>query len=409
MRRLIDISQAAAKLLEDLLIAIGIWVVLTLILISVFPGEPNPDVTTSRWWWIFVALAVAAVFTIFRRRRRKSKQSSDEGPMESELSAPGEVSMLASYATAPSGDHGAAEPSENYQAATVLLQLGAAVSAADGTISSDEERLLEAHLEESLHLPQADRTRLRAYLQWLLLEPPALTRMTSRLRGLSDAERRQVARFAITIAGADGGVSSDEVKVLNRVYNLLGLEADQLHRDIHDLASAPPTQPVTVLQPDEPAGHRIPAPPPPALSAQGRDSDVVELDREKIVAIMKDTREVTDLLTSIFEGPTEPEPAEQDQQDTQVEEQAAAAANIAGGLLDPAHAELVRFLATRPKWPRSEFEAASSKLGLMPAGAIETINNAAFEHCDEPLIEGTDPLDMNEFALHELQELLDAS
>ena len=125
-----------------------------------------------------------------------------------------------------------------------------------------------------------------------------------------------------------------------------------------------------------------------------------------IDAIMKDTREVTDLLTSIFEGPTEPEPQEEDQEDAEVEEQSSTVADIVGGLLDPTHAELVRFLATRPNWPRSEFEEASSKLGLMPAGAIETINNAAFEHCDEPLIEGDDPLDMNEFAL---KELLDAS
>ena len=287
------------------------------------------------------------------------------------------------------------EPSERYQAATVLLQLGAAVSAADGTISAEEERLLEAQLEESLQLSLADRTRLRAYLQWLLVEPPTLARMKSRMAALTDSQRGQVARFAITIAGADGVVSSDEVKVLNRVYSLLGLKDDQLHRDIHDLASMPPTQPVTVLRPDERTSHRIPAPP-----AQERDSEVVELDREKIMAIMKDTREVANLLTDIFEGPAEPEPPEED--DAGEEDLVPTTADIAGGLLDPAHAELVRFLASRPNWPRSEFEEASSKLGLMPAGAIEAINEAAFALCDDPLIEGHDPLEMNEFALKEL-------
>ncbi len=38
----------------------------------------------------------------------------------------------------------------------------------------------------------------------------------------------------------------------------------------------------------------------------------------------------------------------------------------------------------------------------MPSGAVETINSAAFERCDEPLIEGDDPLEMNELALKEL-------
>ena len=289
------------------------------------------------------------------------------------------------------------EPSERYQAATMLLQLGAAVSAADGTISAEEERMLEAHLEESLHLSSAVRTRLRAYLQWLLVEPPTLARMKSRMAALTASERRQVARFAITIAGADGLVSSDEVKVLNRVYSLLGLEDEQLHVDIYDLASTPPTQPVTVLRPDEPTSHRIPPPP-----AQDREPDIVELDQEKIMAIMKDTREVANILTGIFEGPAEPEPPEDDEGDAEVEGLVPTTANIAGGLLDPAHAELVRFLASRPNWPRSEFEEASTKLGLMPAGAIEAINEAAFALCDDPLIEGHDPLEMNEVALKEI-------
>ncbi len=292
------------------------------------------------------------------------------------------------------------EPSAGYQAATVLLQLGAAVSAADGTISADEEHLLEAHLEQSLHLSQADRTRLRAYLQWLLVEPPTLNRMKSRMQALGDPDRQQLARFVITIAGADGVVSSAEIKVLNRVYNLLGLDTDQLHRDIHELASAPPTRPVTVLQSDEPTGQRIPVPPPADVTER------VALDAEKIAEIMKDTRQVTDLLTEIFEGPADPEPPEEEIEDADADAVGATAADIAGGLLDPAHAELVRFLAARPKWPRSDFEAASSRFGLMPAGAIETINDAAFERCDEPLIEGDDPLDVNEFAL---KELLDAS
>lgn len=290
-----------------------------------------------------------------------------------------------------------AEPSEHYQAATVLLQLGAAVSAADGTISLDEELAMGSHLEDSLRLSSADRARLRAYLQWLLVDPPTLDRMKSRMASLGDSDRLRLARFVVTIAGADGVVSSDEVKVLNRIYDLLGLDGDQLHRDIHDLASAPPTQPVTVLKPDEPSSHRIPPPP-----AQERDPEIVELDQEKIMAIMKDTREVANILTDIFEGPAEPEPPEDDEDDAEVGDLVPTRADVAGGLLDPAHAELVRFLATRPNWPRSEFEEASNKLGLMPAGAIEAINEAAFALCDDPLIEGYDPLDMNEVALKEM-------
>ena len=46
-------------------------------------------------------------------------------------------------------------PSEEYRAATVLLHLGAAVNAADGTVTAEDERMLEGHLEQALKLPDA--------------------------------------------------------------------------------------------------------------------------------------------------------------------------------------------------------------------------------------------------------------
>ena len=149
-----------------------------------------------------------------------------------------------------------------YQAATVLLQLGAAVAVADGKVTSDEERLMETHLERTLDLPAADRMRLRALLQWLLINPPTLGRMKSRIKALTASERDLVARYVILIAAADGSISPDEIKVLIRLYTLLGIDTEQLHRDIHELSSAPATGPVTVVRPDEATGYRIPAPTP---------------------------------------------------------------------------------------------------------------------------------------------------
>ena len=293
------------------------------------------------------------------------------------------------------------QPSNRYQAAAVLLHLGAAVGAADGTVTADEERLLETHLEESLDLPSLDRVRLRAHLQWLLVEPPTLSRMRSRIQALSESDRNLVARFVITIAGADGSVSSDEIRVLGQVYRLIGLDSEQLHRDIHELMSTAAAQPITVMQPDEPT--RYPVPPPPSASIL--EADRVELDRGRIAEVMKATREVSDLLTEVFEGPGDPEPPEVDIADTEPADPLTMTGEIGDGVLDAAHAELVRFLATRPTWPRHELEAFATKVGLMPAGAIETINEVAFARCDEPLIEGDTLLEVNGLAL---KELLDA-
>ena len=59
-------------------------------------------------------------------------------------------------------------------------------------------------------------------------------------------------------------------------------------------------------------------------------------------------------------------------------------------------------LSKAPRWPRKEFNRVAGDLGLMPAGAIEIINETAFDCCGEPLVEGSEMLEVNEDALKEL-------
>ena len=295
---------------------------------------------------------------------------------------------------------GPTEPAEDYLGATVLLQLGAAVSIADGTVTADEERHLEGHLEHALQLQSVDRSRLRAHLQWLLVEPPKLTGMKSRLRALAPAHRDLAGRFVLSVAAADGHVSPEEVKVLGRIYKLIGLNPDQLHSDLHALASGPATGPVTVIPNDEPTGRRIPPPPQAAIASTDPG---LTLDKKRIAEVMATTREVTQILTEIFEDPVDPEAEESDSAEAVIDDEKDETApdSVLGGL-EPVYAELVHRLAQRQIWSREEFEETAGELGLMPAGAIETINGVAFERCDEPLLEGDDPLEVNEVALKEL-------
>ena len=291
------------------------------------------------------------------------------------------------------------EPAEDYLGATLLLQLGAAVSGADGVVTEDEERHLEAHLEEALNLSRVDRNRLRAHLQWLLADPPKLTGMKSRLQALAPVHRDLAGRFVLSVAAADGYISPEEVKVVGRIYTLLGLNSDQLHSDLHALASGPATRPVTVIPSDKPIRHTIPRPPEAAIVPTDAG---LTLDKQRIAEVMASTREVTQLLTEIFDGPIGQGAEESDPVEIMIDDDEQATSESALDGLDSLHAELVRYLAQRRIWSREEFEQIAGELGLMPAGAIETINDAAFERCDEPLLEGADPLEVNDEALKEL-------
>lgn len=290
------------------------------------------------------------------------------------------------------------EPTARYHAATVFLHLGAVVATADEMMSRDETAQLELHLEQSLGLGKEDRTRLNAHLQWLLVEPPTLSRVKPRIEMLSKSDQNRITQFIITIAGVDGAVGSDEINVLSRIYRLLGLEDHRLHSDIHDLAIAAAEHPITVTRPNASVRYTIPSRPKPDFEYAER----VELDPDRVARIMQDTQAVSDLLTEIFEGPADHEPSSLADDTPESNDNAVSTSEIGGSLFDHEHAQLVRMLSQRPTWSRTEVENFAADVGLMPEGAIETINNAVFAYWDGPLIEGDDLIEIDQDILREL-------
>lgn len=276
-----------------------------------------------------------------------------------------------------SDDEAGADPGGSFAAATVLLHLGVTVSASDGSVTTAEEEHLEATLERSLDLTEAGRRRLRAHLRWLLSTRPGIAGVKTRVGALDAGERALIGRYLLAVAGADGHVSPKEIDALKRLYRLLGLEPEAVHGDLHDLAASGPAR-VMKRDPD-PGDYALPR-------------DVV-LDPERLSEVMTSTRQVSAVLTSVF-ADDEPAAPEEPPEAPQPEDA------IAG--LDPAHTRLLRRLATQPRWDRTELDEVASEAGLLGAGAVETINEAAFEASGAPLMEGDDPVELDGDVLKEM-------
>jgi tellurite resistance protein len=273
-------------------------------------------------------------------------------------------------------------PSAPYHAAAVLLHLAAVVAQADGSLHDAEERHIVGHLQEALHLERPERLRLAAHLRWVLANPVGLGGLKKRLAHLGDAQRQAVAQFLVSVAAADGRVEPAEVETLTKIYSLLGLETARVYTDLHELglsdADAGPVtvRPAAAGQP----GYRIPPPPGSRVSA-------VVLDAERIHARMAETAAVAALLRDVF-----------------VEEEPAPGTTSATGRadLDEAHSEFLRTLATRPSWPRADLEVGAARLRLMLDGALELVNDRAFDVCGQLACEGEDPVEMNPAVVKEL-------
>jgi len=277
------------------------------------------------------------------------------------------------------------ESSDGYRAATLLLHLAVAVAAADGEIARDEERQLEEHLETGLELPPAERHRLRHHLRWLLEEPPGMAGMKRRIEPLDEEQRQTLGRFVIAVAGADGRIDPEEIKILRKIYPLLGLEADVVFSNIHALiAGAGADQgPVTVVSGRSREGHPIPSPKPAKPETEKR----LVLDAEKIRATRQASERIAGVLAEIFEDedPAERVPGPEPQDD-----------GLCIGGLDAPHSTFLRHLAERPSWKRDEIEQLAERFGVMPDGALELINDAAIESCGDPLLEGHEVIEIDQ-------------
>jgi small-conductance mechanosensitive channel len=110
-----------------------------------------------------------------------------------------------------------------------------------------------------------------------------------------------------------------------------------------------------------------------------------ELDLSLIQQKQAETQTATDLLQPIF-----------------METEVVIAPALNTGALDTAHSSFVQILSQQPSWTREALELEAQGQGLMLDGALEIINEAAFETCDKPLVEGDDPIEVNAAVLKEL-------
>lgn len=292
-------------------------------------------------------------------------------------------------------DEGDEEDHPRFDAARLLLELGATVASADEEISDDEERRIERHLEEALYLSSSERARLRAHLERRINHPPEIEEMRKRIQILSENDRHPLAQFLITIAGADGIVHREEVDLLQKIYRFLGFDEGMLEADLRELSAPVKDREeslATVLEGTERKEYEIPEEERTSSNADSgeggsEEQNGLQLDEEKVGEIQSSTRDAAELLQGIFDDP----------------EQECQSRGLQQSELESSHVSLVSTLQKQSRWSRDEFERLVEEHNLMPGFAFERINDVAFDKAEEPLLEGNDPIELNSYALEILK------
>lgn len=258
------------------------------------------------------------------------------------------------------GGHGAHfEPRDNFHQAQVLLRLGAMVANAD-KLDDSEYVVLRELVDHDTALSPTEKKSLQAYLTWRLNTQANMNGMKAKLDGFKANQKDLISRFIISIALADGVIDASEIKQIEKIYTLLGLDKSVVTNDIHALATekVKPSHTKKVPQKDE-------------LKKGG----TFNLDMAVLSLHENETGDVKSLLNDIFK----------EQDDVELPQEIEVSSDTSS--LDSNHQALYLKLIEQEKWSIEDVQKLCADLGLMVHGAIETINDWSFGEVDAPVLD----------------------
>jgi tellurite resistance protein len=273
--------------------------------------------------------------------------------------------------SAPSG--GAVDPDRAaYAAARGMIEVAMLAAAADGEVVAAELEVGDRRLGSLPDLAEHEVARLKACGRALTADPPKMRAALKRLAAIPAQHRAALAASAVEAVLADGRVQPEEVKFLEALHVALGLPAAALYSSLHRGTAEVDPVPVLVSIGREQPATKLPE---ERLSGVSLSIDMARLER-----IRGETTKVSALLATIFVEEEQPEPVAQTRLPN-------TDSSFQG--LDARHSELLSRLLAGPL-PRADFDAAAATLRLMPDGAIEAINEWAFDQFGEAAVEDDD-------------------
>lgn len=271
------------------------------------------------------------------------------------------------------------QPSAEFRYTELLIRLGVIVANIDGFIHEKEKELLKRFIDSNQNLQDTEKQYLQLFLLSCLNNTHGMQGLRDKIAKLDSNQRKIISHLLISIALADGDAAPAEIKQIEKLYTALGLDKFTVVNDIHTLSAS--------------SNKALQKQPLAASENNKTDTDKksnIILDSAILKLHESETSDVQSLLSSIFtdieEEPTVPQPELPDNQN-----------------LDSTHQQFLNILITREHWKRDEYIELCKKFNLLPDGAIETINEWAYECVDAPLIEENNDIYIDFEILTELQ------
>ncbi|WP_367110624.1 TerB N-terminal domain-containing protein [uncultured Psychrobacter sp.] len=312
------------------------------------------------------------------------------------------------YAVLFAGGHSADgedfKPSSSFNQVSLAMRLGAMVATINGYVDKREVDTLLTLLNQDSQLTPTEKDSLTAYLLWQLNTPANMAGLKATLATLDEHYIGFISRFIITVALANGNIEPSQIKQIEKLYQALGLDKSLVTSDIHQLTTNKKAKTSTNNAPQTKKNN-------------SQSSPSFSFDAELLALHERETAVAKAMLSSIFAVDDEVSENEAEENEALAEsdktatdcqsnapiEKVDSEAIING--LDSSHSQLYQALISAEVWQREAVNELCESLNLMINGAIETINDWAYDHVDAPVLEDDDEVIVDFEIVEELKAL----
>lgn len=275
------------------------------------------------------------------------------------------------------------KPSSSFYQVSLAMRLGAMVATINGYVDEREVDTLLTLLNQDSQLTTIEKDSLTAYLLWQLNTPANMAGLKAILADIDAQYIGFISRFIITVALANGNIEPSQIKQIEKLYQALGLDKTLVTSDIHQLTTnkklnmginnAPQTK-----------------------DNSSKSSRSFSFDAELLALHERETAVAKAMLSKIFAVEDEAEEngssevsdeAITDQSNTPIKN---SDNEVVVNGLDSSHSHLYQQLISAEVWQREAINVLCESLNLMINGAIETINDWAYDKVDAPVLEDND-------------------
>jgi hypothetical protein len=268
--------------------------------------------------------------------------------------------------------------SKNFALAEVILRLTAMVITPK-EISEEFAETILATLQEGTPLLSSECARLKARLKMYQTDFPVQVSLAwMKLDSIRKNVREKMLDSLVRVLALKGELNAAEVRRLEKITTSMDLDQSAIYSRLHQAKTG------------SPMGVSAPRTTKPSKADESESGSFI-IDYARVQKLQEESEKIAEVLAGVFSDQSSGYP---------IIETSAAATEIETTLpatllsLDQPHSSLLRYLLERPEWPRDEIEAACAERGLMVDGALERINEAAFDVYDAPILEGDDPVEV---------------